>query len=260
MSPALQKISGLDVVKIITHNWSVTQSLDVTQQLKAGVRYFDIRVGAKSNSDELHSVHGLYGSKVHAYLEEINVFLEEHPKEIVLLDFNHFYDTNENSHSRLKRNIFDTFGSKLCPFVELDQLSLCFMWEWNLQVIVFYHCNHGNEPQLWPGTAIRSRWPNVKTVDELLKILDEDTLKRSEYMNKFQVTQGVLTPDAQFIVFNIGATLKNSLCVQAAEPFVRWLKTKKTDRYGVNICIIDFVEMADYISTVINLNYSLKVD
>ena len=257
MSPALQKISGLDVIKIITHNWSVTQSLDVTQQLKTGVRYFDVRVGAKSNSDELHSVHGLYGSKVHAYLEEINVFLDEHPKEIVLLDFNHFYDANDNSHSRLKRNIFDTFGSKLCPFVELDQLSLCFMWECNLQVIVFYHCNHGNEPQLWPGTAIRSLWPNVKTVDELL---DEDTLKRNEHMDKFQVTQGVLTPDTQFVVFHIGATLKNSLCVQAAEPFVRWLKTKKPDRYGVNICMIDFVEMADYISTVINLNYSLKVD
>ena len=50
-------------VKKIIYKWSVTQSLDVTQQLERGIRYFDFRTAPKGEEREPHFVHGFYGPR-----------------------------------------------------------------------------------------------------------------------------------------------------------------------------------------------------
>ena len=59
----LAKVFGT-TVKDIVHRWSTTQTLSVTQQLEAGVRYVDMRISKKAKSEDLFFLHGLYGEKV----------------------------------------------------------------------------------------------------------------------------------------------------------------------------------------------------
>ena len=104
-SPDAPNIPGIvewfvSVERVIS-NWSITQSLGVTDQLKAGVRYFDIRVSSRPGTSELFIVHGLYGPKVESCMESLAAFLDDHCSEIVLLDFNHFYAMDSAEHERL---------------------------------------------------------------------------------------------------------------------------------------------------------------
>jgi len=99
------------LAKKIISNWSKTQSLGVDAQLKAGVRYFDIRVSGRPGSSELFIVHGLYGPTVESCMESLATFLDEHCCEIVLLDFNHFYDMDSAAHDRLIKALIDRLVS-----------------------------------------------------------------------------------------------------------------------------------------------------
>ena len=92
------------LVTPIFFKWSVTQWTGFTTQLQNGIRYFDLRVafGTKYCSQTVpddaskiygcfYFVHGLYASRVADEFKKIRKFLDEHPKEVVILDFQHFY-------------------------------------------------------------------------------------------------------------------------------------------------------------------------
>jgi hypothetical protein len=115
------------------------------EQLHIGIRYFDLRVCRTTNVN--HSLqspftftHGLLGNLVRSDLEDINEFLDNNPKEIVLLDFNHFYDfTDECGHDQLIHLIHDIFKKKLCTTARtIDECTLNYLWSRRQQVILLY--------------------------------------------------------------------------------------------------------------------------
>lgn len=71
------------VVKKFIVDWSRTQDLSVSDQLKCGVRYFDLRFGTKTGTEDLYIVHGLYSNSVKEIFDAITVFLEEHQQEVI---------------------------------------------------------------------------------------------------------------------------------------------------------------------------------
>ena len=113
-----------------------------------GIRYFDLRV-CRTKDKHLHSrspftfTHGLLGHLARDGLEEINEFLGKHPKEIVLLDFNHFYDFNEHcGHDQLIHLIHEVFGKKLCTTARtIQECTLDYLWNHQQQVILLYEQN-----------------------------------------------------------------------------------------------------------------------
>ncbi|MBL9102512.1 MAG: ricin-type beta-trefoil lectin domain protein [Myxococcales bacterium] len=69
-----------------TLDWARTQNLSLAQQLQAGVRYLDLRVMDRDGDPKnLYIVHSMYGSRVETMLDQIATFLDENPREIVLL-------------------------------------------------------------------------------------------------------------------------------------------------------------------------------
>ena len=101
--------------KNVVYNWSVTQSLNFRKQLTAGIRYFDLRVAPgkdSESSEQVYFTHGLLCSKVLPALREVASFLDENPREVVLLDFNHFYKMTDSSHQNLYNMILNVFGEK----------------------------------------------------------------------------------------------------------------------------------------------------
>lgn len=55
--------------------------------------------------------------QVRAGLEQISTFLSAHSREVVFLDFNHFYGVQNLHHEKLVAMLREVFGDKLCPVV-----------------------------------------------------------------------------------------------------------------------------------------------
>lgn len=121
------------------YKWSLTQSLNFTEQLKAGVRYFDFRVASRKQSDKIYFIHGLYGMTVEDGVNEIMSFLRNHKKEVVMLDFNHFYEMSHEQHLQLLKTLAEIIGDMLCLYIGTESLTLNILWEQGVQVVVIYH-------------------------------------------------------------------------------------------------------------------------
>lgn len=76
--------------------WDKTQHLSIAEQLESGTRYFDLRVDNSlfndfGNYENLRMYHGLTSpTTFYSVLLEIRDFVECHPTEFLILDFQHF--------------------------------------------------------------------------------------------------------------------------------------------------------------------------
>ena len=158
------------VAKKLMRKWLATQTMNFTGQLGAGIRYFDLRISTKPRDpdNELYFAHGLFSAKVNEGLEEINAFLTDHHKEVVFLDFNHFYGMQKYHHEKLVQMLKDIYGNKMCPAIFAQEVSLKYLWEKDYQVLVFYHSPVALEvPFLWPGQMMPAPWANTTDPEKL---------------------------------------------------------------------------------------------
>lgn len=121
--------------------WSKTQAKTIQEQLFDGIRYFDIlttllvfptiflslqiffyfldiRVGYQNK--DFYIVHGMIGDSVDVFLDTIMEFCHRHPHEVVIIDFNHFYEMKEEEHDKLCSNMQKKIGNRLWPFSHAD--------------------------------------------------------------------------------------------------------------------------------------------
>lgn len=99
------------------------------------IRYFDLRLATKANDTNLYTVHALYGEPIIKELMYIKTFLVSHNKEIVVLDFQHFYSFSETNHKQFLSNLKSLFHNMICPLPSsVDKLSLDTMRRNNWQV------------------------------------------------------------------------------------------------------------------------------
>lgn len=62
-----------------------TQDLTIHQQLRSGIRYFDLRIGLRNNVPEMCHGVAFLGLKLSQVLEVMYKFLEEHPGEAIIV-------------------------------------------------------------------------------------------------------------------------------------------------------------------------------
>lgn len=244
--------------------WTITQSIDALQQLLIGIRYFDLRLATKNGTDNFFFTHGVYAAEISQPLNQIKNFINEHPHEVVVLDFQHFYRFTPDDHQRLIRFILNLFGPQLVPRKQdLDSITLNSLFRLRTQVIVVYrHQSVYSTGEFWVPQMIPSPWPQQDNISSLLNFLKH--VKRHPGMGF--VHQAVLTPTPAFILFRWVSTLRE----KCAKPVKNEIYPKLSefspgrpiDRDGptpVNIIIADFVEMDDAIfsKTVIQLNLKL---
>lgn len=92
------------------------------------VRYFDLRMAMKPNDTNFYTVHALYGDPVMKELENIKTFLMLHSNEILVLDFQHFYNFSEADHDRLSSVLKSLFHNMICPYTyPIKKLNLNIM-------------------------------------------------------------------------------------------------------------------------------------
>ncbi|KAL3853635.1 hypothetical protein ACJMK2_017165 [Sinanodonta woodiana] len=216
-------------------SWSKTQDMTLTEQLFAGIRYFDFRVASRQETTDLYLVHGFYAEKVETSLKEIYKFLESHPKEVVLLDFNHFYGFTDETHQQC---------ISLIKGILEDKMSVVFYQNKIVQ----------DHLQFWPVCSIQSLWANTSRVDKLIDCLD-NVYNEGRPEGIFYCWQGVLTPDLPYVIMHFMGSIKDNLAMKANPSFCEWLKGKRVGKRGINICLTDYVHITNFVPQIISMNF-----
>ncbi|XP_045195959.2 PI-PLC X domain-containing protein 2-like [Mercenaria mercenaria] len=265
-TPSIRRLGNSCCGQRVVHRWSKTQNLSISEQLHAGVRYFDFRVAVHPDTMEFRFVHGLYGGLVPLALRDINTFLNQNPYEVVILDFNHFYNMNQTAHHMLLAEVRNVFGHKSVPppfstpNYKMWGTSLRALWQTPYRVITIYHDdNIVQYPEIWAASTIESPWANTGDLAALIRFLETNYSNKLRYKNDCLYSwQGILTPSHKHIAFNLGSSLEGNMASKATREFVKWLKSGKVPGpQGINICIADFIEKHDFIQTVVGLNQTI---
>jgi hypothetical protein len=251
----LEKVAPLKIVKQTMANWSRAQFHDFSGQLKTGIRYLDLRV--QFDNGQFNLVHGLVGASMDDLLTQVSDFIkqEQSKQEVVLLDFNHFYNMNTDTNNKLVTQLQNRFGGLLAPYSLGTNVTINELLSGKYQLIVCYDNEDmvAQHPFLWPGSAINSPWPNVQTIEALKSALDKELPNTGDV---FFVLQGILTPDTSTILNSIkGGTASLSEWASEVNPqLVKWIPDDwKND--NLNIIIADFVTEDDsLVNTIIALN------
>ncbi|XP_041637991.1 PI-PLC X domain-containing protein 1-like isoform X2 [Cheilinus undulatus] len=237
--------------------WATTQESVLNDQCDLGIRFFDLRIARKpGGGSKLFFAHGIYTViTVKEALAELATWLDTHPKEIVIISCSHFESLTDGDHSNLVDFIITLFESKLCPSKDIPTLSSC--WSKGQQVIVSYDDQEMilKHPELWPGiTYWYADSPDPKKV---IAYLEEQKSKGRP--DGFYVSGLNLTEDAPYIFFHPLQTMKK-MTMHALSLLLQWASKQQpggTEVGGVNILCCDFVDISQFCSVVISLNYKL---
>ncbi|XP_026822274.1 PI-PLC X domain-containing protein 3 [Rhopalosiphum maidis] len=236
------------------YKWSITQTCNIQTQLHLGIRYFDLRMATKPNDSNFYTVHALYGDPVMKELVNIKEFLVTHNKEILVLDFQHFYNFSEADHKRLSSVLKLLFHSMICPYYyPIEKLDLDTMRANNWQVIIIYR--HSQNDIFWPSSHWPTPWPQTTSYKKLIGFLECGLKERKQ--NAGYVTQCLFTPDVKFIMRYFYLNLQ-SCCRPLNVAIPKWINNQKTGyEHGVNVIIADFINTNgfNFCDIVVHLNY-----
>jgi len=253
----------------VLYKWSVTQAKNVKEQLELGVRYFDIRL--QCIQGEFRILHCLLGMKIAEILPEIKAFVTENPTEVVILDFQHLYDFQDEDHENLVKLILEEFGDLLCSWQQdILQITLCGLQVDNTRIIVIYPVAYYKKNEelrnrlttpvlykLWPRKLFPNPWPDTAKANRLATFLSEKF--EAKKPDEFFISQGILTPNWKTIIFHPLEDLR-SVCVKACNSTVhQWLDKMKEANKRPNIVMVDYVGTefsCDVVNTVIKFNHS----
>ncbi|XP_050310327.1 PI-PLC X domain-containing protein 3-like [Anthonomus grandis grandis] len=252
----LKKLDFLTIVRTIMANWSKTQGYNVLEQLKAGIRFFDLRLCRNYKDDKLYFCHSMYSTEVTAVLSDMVSFLESHPKEVVILDCQHFYNFTTATHDEVIQLLKVTFNDKLVPFQStMSSITLENLAEQKKQVLVIYRDQkQANQDLLWPSTSFPTPWYDTMNTSNLITDLNSGLQSRS-YSSGY-ISQLVLTPSVDDYLQNLLTTLKKKCAVDFAALRTEWIRNQTAGQNGVNIIIADFIDINDneFSKAVISLN------
>lgn len=204
----------------VVRRWAKTQSFSIEQQLKVGVRYFDLRVS--KTDEDYYFVHGLFCEVVTTPLEKLRTFLNDHPEELVILDCQHFYDFSQQDHMKFMQILVKTFGNKIYERIgTLLELTLDHATSRGKQVLIVYREMRNTSGKFWYSIDWPTPWPNTINFKKLKGFL-VDTLEQRAPTTGF-TSQIVLTPDAKFIVPRFCFSLKSRLAKPLQKKIKKWL-------------------------------------
>lgn len=194
--------------------WTVTQNLDINDQLNHGIRLFDLRVSYNKDDNKFYIAHTLVTEKLEPMLLDFKKFLDQHPSEAVVInikpDFHH-RATMIDKWQSLGAMLKEYLGPKLVLPAE-QNMSLNMMHASNKQAVVclngdttLYHADLAND--FWLNQS-HEVWLEKGSVADKLKEIDNyfhaPVFPSSHAINYINYT---VTPNASTL---INFTLSNT--------------------------------------------------
>jgi hypothetical protein len=241
------------IVGNVIANWARTQPIDISGQLAAGIRYLDLRV---VQTDTFWICHGMFSVVLADVIRQVKAFVDVHPQEIIILDFNHFFEIRDQP--ALVRMLTDAFGTKLAPGTLTPASKVSDFWQQGHSVIALYANQavvDAHPRQLWSQDRISSPYPDRQDLQALHNDLDTALALRDK--NQLFVLQGILTPNATVVSagLNPGSSPNSieTLAAKVTPAVVGWVKDWANR--DLNIVIVDWFTVAPaYVETLVRIN------
>ena len=197
----------------IVKKWSVTQSASITDQLRYGARYLDLRIAYDNKKDTFRIEHKVLGRDLAVVLDEIGTFAREHPREIILVDFRKFYNMETcELHLRFCATIQEKLGDRIAKKPLRPDSRIKSFYKRNANVLVFYHHDQFcdlKEMDPWCHDFLRNRkrmsspWPNTTSESDLhqkhVPRILSDFSRQDPKRKRINILQCVVTPTVRFI-------------------------------------------------------------
>ena len=220
------------VTNAVIAGWAKSQHLTILEQLIAGIRYLDLRV-VRSGSD-YYICHGMYSFNFDDVVADVQKFVAEFPKEIIIFDIHLLYNMDEDAEQMgLISKLFKAFGDKMAPNSHDAKTSLSTFQGSGYQIIALYACESVvNNPtlnqggRLWSQNQIQDVWANKNSLGELVPELGKSIKERKN--DRKHNLEAVVTPNTPRIansaykLYNFGAvvTPDTSVIVSSFMPYV----------------------------------------
>lgn len=239
--------------KPIVAAWAKTQEFNITQQLNAGYRYFDLRISNWGGVFWLY--HAMYSVQLDEVLAEIKNFTTQHPNEIILLNLSHFQNMSSADHTLLIEKLKYTFGSKLAQNSIGVNGTVEQFWSAKSPIVIIYDY-YIYDPVIWnQNSSLASPYSedNFHTAKDVINWLKTNVIPRN--FSTLWVLQLVITPDWKQIAKGIVAPNYDGLgsvtSQDAVWPFVNFVRgqTRK-----LNIVMVDFMSFYPIVSWAIEQN------
>lgn len=247
-------------VGAVAIDWSKTQDRNFYEQMQAGIRYFDLRAGWNQSTSTWVTFHFIQGSPVIELLQNISQFLNDNPKEIVIVEISHFRGSPSQSNIQtLKDMVFQTLGSYLYPVDLKFSFTIGEMISKGLRAIVTMEQGF-DDVNIWPPESIYNTYADTP-----------DLAKMVEFNN--QTTQQYMKNGCNMCLFKISWTLtaNNANIIESIEPWKPhtliqladhgnkalpsfWNSIHKFQWVMGNILIIDHFENSDIMNVIWSSN------
>ncbi|MBN2540566.1 MAG: hypothetical protein JXB08_03470 [Bacilli bacterium] len=194
----MQGATGVLVKGFIVRQ-SRTQMSTASELLKAGVRYFDIRL--TYDDGNWYTKHNYISTDFLPILQEIIDFLDANTGEVLILDFQHISGLDYNStddYNVFHKMLFDSGILDYAPLnPDLSILTYGALTNAKTESKVVITSKFANS--LWDilqyDTAVRSEWAdsdNFEYVYDFLKA-EAAAIQTGDFYNRFRIMQGVTT-------------------------------------------------------------------
>jgi hypothetical protein len=253
-----------------------TQDLSIYEQLKYGIRYFDLR--PQSSDGEIYMHHGpVFGRKLADVLDDVRRFCREPHRELIILKFSHYQDISDNTY----RQMVEEITSRLDPWLyrslpkgkRLAEIPLRELL--NEKSVVWVVCDGGyslvnRTPGIWTyrdWSAADAEQGDLRVFDRYADSTDYERM-RADQLGKFARYDGKCRrrPDVPCDLFLLSWTLTPATGIRAyAELPNRKLaddikELKGPNRYGCipNLLYVDYVESAHLLDVALKINEALE--
>ncbi|KAF6202402.1 hypothetical protein GE061_004801 [Apolygus lucorum] len=250
---ALKRISSIS--KSILARWSSCQRVSILKQLESGVRYFDLRVEYDPHRSEFWCVHLMKAEQLPEALQDIDTFLNNHPNEILILDFQHFLNfTSRPDHLKLITFLHDFFGKRLCPERSIADVTVEWMNLLNHQIIIVYRHDICSETDFFDGYRFPVVYP-ISSDPHLMLDSMSSHLAHSTSKNWCLVLKTVMEPNLRMVLRCPFANFRSKIAKSLLPHILTLLVPLRT--YHPNVIVADFVELdnAAFPRAIVNLNY-----
>jgi len=229
---------------------SICQRYDIIGQLNIGIRFFDFRVCNRSdcNHNEQWLTHSVYSVKVSKALKDFRKWLNDHPNEIVIINYSFVdgvtTDTTEILGLIGQDIIADntlTPQSKVSDFVKA-----------NKRCILYLNRSTPENFPYWSTSTLSNYWPDVLNVTDLKTKLDASIPNKNTLGNIINISQIIITPDVKMLV---EMKYPHYLATLVNPNLSNWLDYWISQEKNPGIALIDF---ADQITSNIIINKNLK--
>lgn len=255
-APGLVKYRPPWPVSAIIAGWSRTQKRTILQQLNDGIRYFDIRVGHQRN--EFYTCHGMNAETCKQLVETVVQFSESHTREVIILDFNHFYCMKPEDHDRLTQQLRDMIGANLWPAEDANLTLNEAFSKGRGPIIVVYHRQEGEKHGFFPRNAISAPWPNTDHLATLRGRLHDTLAAFDRESRQLFVSQLIFTPKVNTVMRGLKRCSHYTLLGltrKLNDELTEWIYAFHKTR-PLNIVLLDHYHTNNLAEMVINQNFA----